>query len=146
MKKIIIAVVESVRPVPSKKTLRCLLGAAFAGIIVSCGPSALAAPDIGITNGGVVLFQGNQSLGVTFPASASGPTTMIVSNLSSSIDPFPGTVGVQIGGSVNSQILTAIIDTNVTISTLGNGAARMCAVSPKTSFPAPHNALSAKLP
>ncbi len=97
------------------------LGSVLFACAFAFSPLVFASPDPGVTNGSVVLFQGNQSLGVLFPATTGGPSTIIVSNLSSAITPLlPGGTGVQIGGSVNDQTLTAIVDTNVVISTFGD--------------------------
>ena len=84
-------------------------------------PAALADPDPGQTNGNVVLYQGNQSAGVSFNATAGGPTTILVSNLSpANITPLTFTNGVAIAGQVDSNNLTAIVGSNIVISTTGD--------------------------
>src|SRR5579862_1150658 len=120
MKKTYTAVfLKSVWPLASGKLTPLLLCAALAGAICFC-PAAFADPQAGVTNGNTVLFQGDQSAGVGFTATDGGPTSILVSNISSGIN-VTGT-GVAIAGQINGSNLTAVVDTNVAISTSGNGA------------------------
>lgn len=83
-------------------------------------PFVDADPTAGVTNGGVVSFQGDQSAGVNFQVSDSGPATIVVSNLSSTIAPASAFVpGVQLVGTDTNRNLTAIINGDVSIATSG---------------------------
>jgi uncharacterized protein YhjY with autotransporter beta-barrel domain len=120
MKKTYTAVLSKSASLVSRKITPLLLYAALAGM-VCFSLAALAGPTAGVTNGNTVLFQGDQSAGVNFAASDGGPTTILVSNVSSGINVNGG--GVAISGHVNGANLTAIVDSNLVITTSGSSAA-----------------------
>src|ERR1700722_16486881 len=108
----------------NKIRVRSNLGARMAQL---CGAVLLAmevhaAPNPPVTNNGVVIFQGDQSQGITNSVDPTTPANMLVTNLSGNVTPATGTPGIQMVGQVSSTNLNLSVDGSASVITAGDGA------------------------
>ena len=98
-----------------------------ARLALLCGVMVLAvnvhaSPNPPITNNGVVIFQGDQSQGITNSVDPTTPANMLVTNLAGNITPATGTPGIQMVGQVSSTNLNLSVDGSASVITAGDGA------------------------
>jgi uncharacterized protein YhjY with autotransporter beta-barrel domain len=100
---------------------RCTL-ASLSGIICLAAATAWAGPDSSTTNGNIISFEGNQSQGISYGVTASGPSVLSADNLLFNIAPASGMSGIQLTGQDNNRNLTVNFDGSSAITTTGNNA------------------------
>jgi uncharacterized protein YhjY with autotransporter beta-barrel domain len=81
-----------------------------------------ASPNPPVTNNGVVIFQGDQSQGITNAVDPTVPANVLVTNLSGNITPPSGTPGIQMVGQVSTTNLNLSVDSSGSVFTSGDGA------------------------